>query len=104
LARAALAYDEVERPVAAAILSFKPDGSVAYKEQGIPVKPLEIAFQTADKGVERVGKSDDIKAFFEGMDEQVAGLDTTDTREIIKQLCVDDPKLLTLILELCELE
>lgn len=103
LARAALAYDEVERPVAATLLSFKPDGNVAYKEQEIPVKPLEIAFQMADKGVERVGKSDDIKAFFEGMDEQVAGLDTTDTREIIKQLCGDDPKLMTLIMELCEL-
>lgn len=103
LARAALAYDEVERPVAAAILSFKPDGSVAYKEQGIPVKPLEIAFQTADKGMERVGKSDDIKAFFEGMDATVAGLDAGDAKGVIHQLCGEDYKLEQMICELCEL-
>jgi hypothetical protein len=103
LARAALSYDEVDRPVCAAILSFKPDGSVAYKEQGIPVKPLEIAFQTADKGMERISKSDEIKEFFVGMDEAVAGMDTTDTREVIKQLCADDSRLMQMIFELCEL-
>ena len=103
LARAALSYDEVERPVAAAILSFKPDGNVAYKEQEIPVKPLEIAFQMADKGVERVGKSDDIKAFFEGMDATMTGLDVGDAKGIIHQLCGEDYKLEQMICELCEL-
>lgn len=102
LARAAFSYDEVDRQVMAAILSFAPDG-VRFKEQPIPCNPLEVAFQTADKGMEKIAKADDIKAFFEGMDEQVAGLDTTDTKEVIKQLCADDPKLLNLILELCEL-
>jgi DNA repair exonuclease SbcCD nuclease subunit len=103
LARAALAYDEVERPVAAAILSFRADGTVAYKEQPVPVRPLETVFQTADRDVLRVGKSDEIKAFFEGIDEQVAGIDTADARGIIQQLCADDPKLMTLVLELCDL-
>lgn len=103
LARAAFSYDEVDRPVCATVLSFRPDGNVGYKELEIPVKPLEIAFQVADKGMEKVAKSDDIKDFFEGMDAQVAGLDTTDTREVIKQLCLDDPKLMNLIFELCEL-
>lgn len=103
LARAALAYDEVERPVVATILSFQPGGNVGYKEHHIPVKPLEIAFQLADKGMGRVGKSDDIKEFFHGMDEAVAGLDATDTKEVVRQLCGDDHKLLNLIFELCDL-
>ena len=103
LARAAFSYDEVDRPVVAAIMSFRPDGNWAYKEQDLGVKPLEIAFQTADKGMEKVAKSDELKEFFVGMDEQIDGLDTTDTRKVIEQLCVGEPKLLTLILELCEL-
>jgi DNA repair exonuclease SbcCD nuclease subunit len=103
LARAAFSYDEVDRPVVATVLSFKPDGNVAYKEQELPIKPLEIAFQTADKGMERVGKSDDIQTFFEGMDEQVAGLDITDSRAVIHELCAGEPKLEQKILELCEL-
>ena len=103
LARAAFSYDEVDRPVVAAIMSFRPDGNWAYKEQELGVKPLEVAFQTADKGMEKVGKSDELKEFFVGMDEQIDGLDTTDTRKVIEQLCAGEPKLLTLILELCEL-
>lgn len=103
LARAALSYDETDRPVVATILSFQPDGQVAYKEQAIPVKPLEIAFQIADKGMERVAKSDDIQTFFEGIDEQVAGLDTADSKEIIHQLCGEDSKLERMIFELCDL-
>lgn len=103
LARAAFSYDEVDRPVAAAILSFQPDGTVAYKEQHIPVNPLEIAFQTADKSMERVGRSDEIKEFFEGMDSQMLGLDSADPREVIKQLTEDDLKLRQMVMELCDL-
>ena len=102
LSRAALDYDEVDRPISCAIVSFAKD-AVRYKEQTIPVKPLDIAFTKADKGMEKIAQSDDIKTFFKGMDEQISGMDTTDTREVIKQLCTGEPKLETLILDLCEI-
>lgn len=103
LARAAYDYDEVDRPVVAALLSFATDG-VRYKEKEIPVTPLNIAFKAADKPVEDVSKSDEIKEFFAVMDAQVGDLETTDPNEIIKALCpVDDPKLLSLVKELCDI-
>ena len=103
LARAAYTYDELDRPVVAAILSFQPDGSFQYGERDIPVKPLEIAFAAADKGVEQVAQSEEITSFFTEMDEAVSGIEINDPREVIKQLCSGDPKLEELILELCDL-
>lgn len=102
LARAAFAYDEVDRPVVATILSFATDG-VRYKEVPVPVRPLEAAFQLADKGMEQVAKSEEIEEFFAGMDATMSGLETTDSREVVAQLCAEEPKLKALILELCEL-
>ena len=103
LARAAFAWDEIDRPVVATILSFCSDGTVKYLEKPVPIQPLEIAFQTADKGMETVAKSDDMVDFFHGIDEAVSGLETTDPREILKELCGEDLKLMTLLYELCEL-
>jgi len=103
LARAAYDYDELDRPVVATILSFAEDG-VRYKEKEIPVSPLAIAFKAADKSVADIAKSEEIKEFFAAMDEQVEGIESTDPREVLKTLCpADDPKLLELISELCEL-
>jgi hypothetical protein len=102
LARAAFAYDEVDRPVVATILSFAADG-VRYKEVPVPVRPLEVAFQLADKGMEQVAKSEEIEEFFAGMDATMSGLETTDSREVVAQLCAEEPRLKSLILELCEL-
>ena len=103
MARAAFAYDELNRPVVAAILSFQPDGSFQYGEKPIPVKPIEQVFAAADKGVEQVAKSEEITNFFADMDEAVSGIEVNDPREVIKELCKDDPKLEGVILELCEL-
>src|SRR5271156_835067 len=103
MARAAFSWDELDRPVVAAILSFQPDGSWQYGEKAIPVKPLEQVFAAADKGVELVAKSEEITNFFADMDEAVSGIEVNDPREVIKELCKDDPKLETVILELCEL-
>lgn len=102
LARAALNYDEVERPVVATILSWSASG-FAYKEVKIPVTPLEIAFQTADKGMEAVDKSPEMEEFFAGMDEAMAGMEITDARAVVHELCKDDPKMEAKIMELCEL-
>lgn len=103
LARAAYDYDEVTRPVVATILSFAEDG-IRYKEKEIPVSPLNIAFKTADKEVVDVVKSDELKEFFIAMDEQVGDIESTDPREVINALCpADEPKLRSLITELCEL-
>jgi hypothetical protein len=102
MARATFSYDEKERPVVAAILSFAQDG-VRYKEKDIPVKPLEVIFVHADKGVEKANKSSDVLNFFSQMDEAVDGIETSEPREILKQLCGDDLKLLQCALELCNL-
>lgn len=102
LARAALVYDEVERPVVATILSWSANG-FAYKEVEIPVTPLEIAFQTADKGMDKVDKSPEMEEFFAGMDESMAGMEITDARTVLTELCASEPKLMALIMELCEL-
>lgn len=103
MARAAFSYDEVNRPVVAAIMSFQPDGSFQYGEKPIPVKPLEQVFAAADKGVEIVGKSEEITNFFAEMDEAVSDISVNDPRAVIKELCKDDPKLESLILEVCDL-
>jgi len=102
MARAAFSYDEKERPVVATILSFAEDG-VRYKEKLIPVQPLEVVFVHADKGVEKVEKSNPVMEFFSQMDVVMEGIETSEPREILKQLCGDDPKLLQLVLELCNL-
>jgi hypothetical protein len=103
LARAAYTYDERERPVVATVLSFAADG-VRYKEMPIPVKPIDTVFITADKGVERVQKSEEVKAFFSAMDDAVDGLESTDPLTVIQEVCKDEPKLLTLLLGLCGYE
>lgn len=102
VARAAFASDEVERPVVAAVLSFSADGA-AYREVPIPVKPLEIAFTLADKGVETVAKTDMVTEFFTEMDEAVGGIESSDPREVLSQLCPNDKPLLDLVIQLCEL-
>jgi len=102
MARAAFSYDEKDRPVVAAIISFAEDG-VRYKEKPIPVKPLEVAFVHADKGVEKINKSIDVLEFFSQMDEAVDGIETSEPREVLKTLAGDDPNLLQLVMELCNL-
>jgi len=101
LARAAFASDEVERPVVAVALSFSGDG-VAYTEHPVPVKPLELAFVAADKGVEDAAKADEVTEFFTEMDAAVEGLSAGEPREVLAQLC-PDKELLDLVLQLCEL-
>lgn len=103
MARAAFAYDELERPVVAAILSFEPNGAFKYGEKLIPVKPLEIAFAAADKGVETVGKSEEIASFFADMDAAVGDIAVNDPIEVIKEVCKDEKWLETFLLELCDL-
>jgi DNA repair exonuclease SbcCD nuclease subunit len=101
MARAAFSYDELDRPVVATILSFGTDGVLRYKEVPIPVKPLEIAFAAADKGVETVAKSEEIMEFFAEMDAAVEGLEINDPLVIIKELCGENKNLHDLVLDLC---
>jgi hypothetical protein len=104
LARAAYDYDEIDRPIVATIISFATDG-VRYKEKEIPVKPLNIAFKSADKPVEDVAKSDELIEFFDAMDAQVDDIQSTDPIEVVKALCpADEPQLFELVTkDLCEL-
>lgn len=102
LARAAFSTDEEDRPVVAALISFGAEG-IKYQEKRIPVKPLELAFVTADHDIGRVNKLDEITTFFSDMDTAVSGIESTDPRSIIDSLTGDDAGLRQLILEICEL-
>jgi DNA repair exonuclease SbcCD nuclease subunit len=102
MARAAFASDEIERPVVAVVLDLADEGFFV-KEVPIPVKPLEIAFKVADKGVEAVAKTDEVTEFFTEMDTAVGGIESSDPREVLAQLCPDDKPLLDLVIQLCEL-
>lgn len=101
MARAAFSYDEQDRPVVATVISFAEDG-IRYKEKPIPVQPLDVVFVHRDKGVEKAVKSNSVLEFFSQMDEAVDGIETSEPRDILKQLC-DDPKVLQLVLEICNI-
>lgn len=102
LARAAFNYDEIDRPVCATILSFGNDG-IKLKEKHIPVKPLAVAFETADRAVNKVSKLEAVTQFIESMDEAVDGIESSDPREVLIQLCPEDKAVRDLAVELCEL-
>lgn len=102
LARAAFSYDEVERPVSAVILSFTEKG-IRMKEKQLVVTPLEAAFITADKIVERVVKTEEVTEFFSKLDSEVDGVETTDQKEVLKQLCpAEEQNVLIRAFDLCE--
>lgn len=114
LARAALAEDEVDRPIAAALLSFK-GGKVGFKELAIPTEPLEVAFVTGDKAISKVHDSDEVNdfgmsipdeqlqaatEFFSSMDEAVENMEVTDPITVMKSLCPENERdILTLALD-----
>ena len=102
MARAAFAYDEVERPVVAVILALGKDG-VKLQEKAIPVKSLDLAFSKADKGMEGVRKTSGVTEFFSDMDQAVDGIESADPRAVLKALCPEDSKLVQLVEELCGL-
>ena len=104
LARAALDTDQEERPVAVAVVSLaKEEKDNKVREIAVPVRPLGEVFTVADQAVRRVGKSDEMKQFFAGLEEKVGGIEAADPTEALKELCKDEPLLLALVRELCGL-
>jgi DNA repair exonuclease SbcCD nuclease subunit len=101
LARAALSSDEVDRPVVVPVISFSTEG-VKIVEKELPVKSLELAFTIEDNAVRKAEKSDEVKSFFEEVDDTVGEIETDDAREALKQL-TDDQEVIDLIGEVCEL-
>lgn len=102
LARAAYDIDEVDRDVLCGVMSFGKEG-IKYQEKKIPVKPLDMIFTIADKAMDKVSKSDDVKKFFSEMDAAVDGIESADPRTVLRALCPDDSKLVGLVEELCGL-
>jgi DNA repair exonuclease SbcCD nuclease subunit len=102
LARAAFAHDEIDRPIAAAALSFSSE-KVKFREHVIPVKPLELAFVAAHKTVEKVHIDHDVSAFFETLGATVDAIETSDPREVVHQLCAGDREVEAEILQACGL-
>ena len=104
LSRASIAQDEVDRPVAIALLEFNADG-FDFVEIEVPVKPLEIAFTQANREVEHVQKSEEVVRFLQEMDAAMQTIETTDQRETMRQVWLTleapDPKLFDLSVELC---
>jgi hypothetical protein len=101
LARAALPTDEDGHPVVATVLRFTEKGAYRPREVPIPTKPLDVAFRTADKGMETVGKLENITDFFQSMDEAVSNVATSEPRDVLIALAGDDKPTLDLALELC---
>jgi DNA repair exonuclease SbcCD nuclease subunit len=102
LSRASLASDEVDRPINAAVFAFLPD-ELQFKELPLPAKPLEVAFTRAAIAVEKVHASDGVTEFFEEMDAQVSGIESTNPRSVVVELCAGDKELEDCTLELCGL-
>ena len=101
LARAALSVDETDRPVSVAICSFSPDG-FKIVEKEVPVRPLELAFHTADIAVEKVEKREDVAQFLAELDRHAVVVDTENPVEILTTL-TEDPGIIETIKEACEL-
>jgi predicted phosphodiesterase len=101
LSRAALSHDEVEQPIMALGLQFSSEGW-GFKEREIPVEALEVAFRTGDKAVQKADESTDYKAFIQDVTSSIGELEVSDPIEIIRSLCAEDPKLESLVMEVCE--
>ncbi len=101
LARAALAQDEVDRPVSVPILSFSKEG-MKVVEKEVPVRPLELAFHTADIAVEKVEKREDVAQFLAELDRHAVVVDSENPVEILTTL-TEDPGIIETIKEACEL-
>jgi DNA repair exonuclease SbcCD nuclease subunit len=102
LARAALAQDEVERPIMALGLKFDKAGW-GFKERELTVEPLEIAFRTGDKKVLEANKGTEYKAFISQVTTDIGEINVSDPIEIIKELCGDDQELVDLIMQVCDM-
>lgn len=103
LSRASLAEDEIDRPIAAAVFSFTPDG-IKFREQFVPAKPLAVAFTIADRAVEKVRESDEVTQFFAKMNVAVAAIHSNDVREFVRSLCPpDEMDIFELTVDLCGL-
>lgn len=101
IARAALIQDEVDRPVCLALLSCSKD-KLGYKEIEIPVKPLDVVFDKADKAVSSAKSTDEVTDFFSTLNSSINEIDSSDPREVIEKLCKNDKVLYDNILEICE--
>lgn len=103
LSRASLAEDEVDRVVAAAVLSFR-GSQFGFKEVPVPVQPLKIAFTAANREVEKVKESEAVVEFFREMDVAMEGIESTDPRSILRELCPEgENKVYELTVDLCGL-
>jgi DNA repair exonuclease SbcCD nuclease subunit len=104
LSRASIAQDEVDRPVALALVTFTSQGRFTVEEINVPVRPLEIAFTQANREVERVQQSEEVERFFKEMDVAVETIESTDPRDTLRQFCpVGEPAVYDLAVELCGL-
>lgn len=101
LARASLNSDEVDRRVSVPMMTFTKDG-YKIKELVVPTTPLETTFVVADSKVRKMESSVEIKDFFQGLEDTVAGIETDDPVEVLDQLC-DDAEVKALITEVCDL-
>jgi DNA repair exonuclease SbcCD nuclease subunit len=101
LSRAALSTDEVDRDVAIAVIRLSHT-SVDISEMKVPVKPLTLAFHTADLVVEKVDKRSDVQAFFATLETQAKEVQSENPLEILATL-TDDPAIIGTIKEVCEI-
>jgi hypothetical protein len=75
---------------------------VDISEMKVPVKPLTLAFHTADLVVEKVDKRSDVQAFFATLETQAKEVQSENPLEILATL-TDDPAIIGTIKEVCEI-
>jgi DNA repair exonuclease SbcCD nuclease subunit len=100
LSRAAISSDEVDRPVSAAELTFTKKG-FEVREVEIPVKPLHIAFVTADRATTKLSDSIEVTEFLDTMDSTISEVESKDPLDVVRELCGDDIKTYEKITDLC---
>lgn len=102
LARAAHSHDEINRDVSIAAMTFRRGRAPEITEYPLTVSPLELAFHTADLAVTQADTRDDVRRFFQGLEQQAKDVQATDPVEILEQL-TQDPAIIQTISEVCEL-
>ena len=102
LSRATLAADEVDRDVSIAVMEFHRGDTPVITERIVPVSPLDLAFHTSDLAVAKVDTREDVRTFFQGLEQQAKDVQASDPTEILHTL-TDDPAIIQTICEVCEM-
>jgi len=82
--------------------TLSTEGLMSVSKKKVPALPLEVVFSVADRDLRKVESSDDVKEFFDDMEEQVQDVESEDPLEILKTIC-PEKDVFKLCVEVCNL-